>query len=237
MSLQSFLFVSTILTTPNNNSCSTGAMLWAMILIAKTLMVMRDGCCAEMPNFLPNPDCNSFCQPVIIRHQRKFTLWHSDDNAEICVKFGIQKSENAVWSFPKERFPEPHINAIYECYGWWNLKKLLELRKHWVKIGLGRRLSTPPMLKCKSRGIGRELPRLALVHSLNTSAPAHPPPTRPGHLPRCPVGQHFLFHFRHSPIQCQPDGIIADNHTPSMPDSSYCTPSWTIPPHAVILDL
>ena len=32
--------------------------------------------CAEMPTFLPNPGCNSFCQPLIIRHQRKFTFTH-----------------------------------------------------------------------------------------------------------------------------------------------------------------
>ena len=108
-----------------------------------------------------------------------------DPQFQIYVSNLKTKGENHVSSFSKREI----YRNTFSSNRWENLKKLQELGKHWVEIGKVC-TSMLPMVKCESRGIGRELPRLVLVHSLNTSAPTQPPP-------RCLAGQRFLFLFSH----------------------------------------
>ena len=108
-----------------------------------------------------------------------------DPQFQIYVSNLKTKSENHVSSFSKREI----CRNTFSSNRWENMKKLQELGKHWVEIGKVC-TSMLPMVKCESRGIGRELPRLVLVHSLNTSAPTQPPP-------RCLAGQRFLFLFSH----------------------------------------
>ena len=124
--------------------------------------------CAEMPTFLPNPGCNSFCQPLIIRHQRKFTFTHWWE----CWSVNLARS----------------FRNMCQCWNSENYVKFLLLRKQWVEIGRGKTVNASNAEVCEQR----DWLRVAKTGPCPFSeSPTHPPATF--HLPRCLVGRHFLF--------------------------------------------
>ena len=128
----------------------------------------QNGCAKNCQTFCRHLDCNSFCcKPLIIRHQRESTL--------------TLRMMTTATMMEKWMISETHSRCIQSIKNY--EESVGSLQQPLALIGFLEVCQFFPTVKWQSRGIGRSVPRGAVVHSLNTSVQHNQTPTPHPNLP------------------------------------------------------